>query len=61
MVSEISMPSYTTKINLKQLNDLENRIMSEILQLREEKISALEGLNEVVDGRNKAVEILRKL
>lgn len=55
------MPSYTTKINFKQLNELENRIMSEILQLREEKISALEGLNEVVDGRNKAVEILRKL
>lgn len=61
MASEISLPSHPLKINLKQLNELENRIMSEILQLREEKISALEGLNGVVDGKNRAVEILRKL
>lgn len=35
--------------------------MSEILSLREEKINALSGLNTVVDRKNKAVEILRKL
>jgi len=35
--------------------------MSEILSLREEKINALSGLNSVLDRKNKAVEILRKL
>lgn len=29
--------------------------------MREEKISALENLNGVVDGKNRAVEILKKL
>jgi len=37
MASEISMPSYEPKVKRNELEKLENRIMSEILSLREEK------------------------
>lgn len=61
MASEISLPSYEPKVKRNELEKLENRIMSEILSLREEKINALSGLNSVMDRKNKAVEIMRKL
>lgn len=61
MASEISIPTFKPKVHRSELDKLENRIMSEILSLREEKINALSGLNSVMDRKNKAVEILRKL
>lgn len=59
MLSEISIPTEEQKITKKELRNLENQIMSEVLNLREQKIFALEDLNKVVDKKNKALELLK--
>ena len=59
MLSEISIPVEEQKITKKELRNLENKIMSEVLNLREQKIFALEDLNKIVDKKNKALELLK--